>query len=145
MAAAGVIHGSSGRVEMTSPYDTGFNIFMWTANVVNDEYPADLFEDAASPGELGHIFYYGLHQLRGKIRGYLDSAVNLDATQIVPARTPADFDLIAVQGVAAVNDMKLIFKGHLNNFAIVVNAQTGLNAVEADIVSTGAVTVQNLT
>lgn len=137
-----VIHGSSGLAVLPAPYETGLNIFAWTANIVNDEFPADLFVDANDPGALGHMFYYGMYQLRGKIRAFLDDTTPLDISQIAPGRAAvAAMTLTARQG--STTDQALVFTGHLNNFAIVVNKQGGLNAVEADMISTTAVTVTN--
>ena len=140
-----VIHGSTGLATLASPYDTGLNIYEWSGSITNDEYPADVFVDDDGTGTLGHTFAYGMYQFRGQIRAYLDDTTNLDATQIVPGRAVAVIALVAHQGAAAGNDQKYTFSGHLNNFRITVNKQTGLNSVDADVVSTTAIVPQNFT
>ena len=133
MAQTGPIHGTGGKATLAAPYDTVLNIFEWSGNIKSDEYPSDTFSAAS----LGHSFYHGRHQFRGKLRAYLDGTTNIDATMVLPGRTAAAISLEARQGT---QDLAILFSGHLNNFAIVVDAQTGLNALEADVISTTAVT-----
>ena len=126
------IHGTGGNVTLAAPYDTLLNIFEWSGNTKSDEFSSDVFAAAS----LGHKFYHGRHQFRGKIRMYLDDAAVITAGMILPGRTAA---AIVLTNRIGGTDEKVTFNGHLNNFAVTVDAQTGLNALDADVISTTAV------
>jgi len=140
MADGGVVSGFSGEVTIGAPYTdarTVIHVFEWNATIVNSEFMATAFEGAGT--DTAHTYGVGLYQLTGHIRGHMDGTTKIVAGWLAPDRDEAAIVLRSFEG--STTDQELQFNGHLNNIVMTVDKQSGQqNLIEADIVSSGAVT-----
>ena len=130
-----VIHGSTGSAVFSDGgagtlYEELFNVFRWSANIVNDEYDDTDFET----GHEGKSAYMGMYTVRGSCTAFLDGTEGVQSESWAAGRAAVALVLTSSTGRAITLNAKA------DNFGHLVNKGTGLNALTFDFVGEGDIT-----